>query len=187
MIGVLLRMLEYKSKLKLGDCVNIKEGSKVNYRKICVKNGCQLNIGNNSMIEAGVYFDKNNAQISIGDRTFIGSSSIVCADRIKIGNDILIAWGCTIVDHNSHSILWDERKNDVVDWLHGKKDWKNVQTSPVTIEDKAWIGFNSIILKGVTIGEGAVVGAGSVVTKDVPPYTVVAGNPARIIKTIPHP
>lgn len=58
--------------------------------------------------------------------------------------------------------------------------------APVKISDKVWIGFNSIILKGVTIGEGAVVGAGSVVTKDVPAWTVVAGNPARIIREIPE-
>jgi acetyltransferase-like isoleucine patch superfamily enzyme len=56
---------------------------------------------------------------------------------------------------------------------------------PVKINDRVWIGFNSIILKGVTIGEGGIVGAGSVVTKDVPPYTIVAGNPARVIREIP--
>ncbi|MBK8021791.1 MAG: hypothetical protein IPK19_10285 [Chloroflexi bacterium] len=54
--------------------------------------------------------------------------------------------------------------------------------APIRICDKAWIGFNAVILKGVTIGEGAIVGAGSVVTKDVPAWTVVAGNPARIIR-----
>ncbi|MGC8751800.1 DapH/DapD/GlmU-related protein, partial [Hydrotalea sp.] len=62
------------------------------------------------------------------------------------------------------------------------KNWEKVKSSPIKIADKAWIGFNVIILKGVTIGEGAIVGAGSVVTKDVPPYAVVAGNPAKIIK-----
>ena len=60
-----------------------------------------------------------------------------------------------------------------------------VKISPVRINDRAWLGFNSIILKGVTIGEGAIIGAGSVVTKDVPAYTIVAGNPARIIQEIP--
>lgn len=62
------------------------------------------------------------------------------------------------------------------------KDWDNVITKEITICKKAWIGMNVIILKGVTIGEGAVVAAGSVVTKDVPPYRVVGGNPAQIIK-----
>lgn len=64
------------------------------------------------------------------------------------------------------------------------KDWSVVKTSPITIKDKVWIGRNVIVLKGVTIGEGAVIGAGAVVTHDVPAYTVVAGNPARIVKHI---
>jgi acetyltransferase-like isoleucine patch superfamily enzyme len=57
---------------------------------------------------------------------------------------------------------------------------------PVIIGNSVWIGVNSTILKGVTIGEGSVVGAGSVVTKDVPPWTIVAGNPARVIREIPE-
>lgn len=60
----------------------------------------------------------------------------------------------------------------------------NVRTAPITIKDYAWISYNVCILKGVTIGEGAIVGAGSVVTKDVPDWTVVAGNPAKIIRYI---
>ena len=66
------------------------------------------------------------------------------------------------------------------------KDWGCVNSQPIVIEDDAWIGMNCIILKGVTVGRGAVVGAGSVVTKDVPPWTLVAGNPARVIKELPH-
>ena len=64
------------------------------------------------------------------------------------------------------------------------KNWNVVKKSPVIIEDKVWIGTRSIILKGVTVGEGAIVGAGSVVTKDVQPWTVVAGNPAQKIKEL---
>jgi len=66
------------------------------------------------------------------------------------------------------------------------KDWSVVPTKPIRICDKVWIGMNAIILKGVTIGEGAVVAAGAVVTKDVPPWTVAAGNPARVVKCIEH-
>lgn len=61
---------------------------------------------------------------------------------------------------------------------------RHLWREPIIIGDDAWIGFNAIILKGVTIGEGAVVGAGAVVTKDVPPYTVVAGNPAGVVKKL---
>jgi len=64
------------------------------------------------------------------------------------------------------------------------KDWSNVISKEIIIKDKAWIGFNVIILKGVTIGEGAIVASGSVVTKDVPDFTLVGGNPARIIKSV---
>jgi galactoside O-acetyltransferase len=89
------------------------------------------------------------------------------------------------VDHNSHAKRWASRENDVVAWAHGRKEWSEVIIKPVTISDRVWIGFNVIILKGVTIGEGAIVGAGSVVTKDVSPYTIVAGNPAQVIREIP--
>ena len=71
-----------------------------------------------------------------------------------------------------------------VHWIKGIKEWDNVIMKPVVIEDRSWVGLNSIILKGIRIGEGAVVSAGSVVTKNVPPYTVVGGNPAKILKRI---
>jgi len=110
----------------------------------------------------------------------------MAAQQVEIGNDVLIAFGCSIVDHNSHSLDWRVRKNDTGSWIQGLKDWSQVKIAPVRIGDLAWIGFNSIILKGVVIGEGAVIAAGSVVTKDVPPYTVVGGNPARIIREVPR-
>ncbi len=78
-----------------------------------------------------------------------------------------------------------------MDYLNGNnftvnKDWSNVKSKPIKICDKVWIGFDVVILKGVTIGEGAIVGARSVVTKDVEPWTVVAGNPVKFIKNIEH-
>jgi len=168
------------------DHVHISPQSKVNYRNIYIKKNCHLAIGRESIIEGAISFDKEGASIKIGDRVFIGSSSLVCADNIEIGDDVLISWNCTIVDQNSHAIAWKERVDDVFNTFHGiDKDWSKVKTSPVKICNRAWIGFNVIVLKGVTIGEGAVVGAGSVVTRNVPPYNVVAGNPAKIIREIP--
>ena len=104
----------------------------------------------------------------------------------------MISWGCTIIDTDAHSLNWNHRIKDVLDWKKGLtdgkvgayKDWSNVTSSNIKIEDKVWIGFNSIILKGVTIGQGAVIAAGSVVTKDVPAFTLVGGNPAKIIKKL---
>ena len=78
----------------------------------------------------------------------------------------------------------DYRKNPD-NWILNK-DWTNVKMAPVIIENKVWIGFNAAILKGVTIGEGSVIGAMSIVTKNIPPYSIVAGNPARILRDIPE-
>lgn len=146
---------------------------------------CRLTIGDQSIVEARVVFERPGGTVNIGSRTFIGGSSVLCASHINIGDDVLVSFGVTIVDHDSHSPVFSKRSQDVTMWLEGKKDWTHVKTNPIIIQDKSWIGMHSIILEGTTIGTGAVVGAGSVVTRDVPPYTVVAGNPARIIKTLP--
>ena len=157
------------------------------------KNNC-VEIGEDSIVSGSFIFETINGKIIIGNRTFIGGGVFICVDGIEIGNDVMFSWGCTVVDNNSHSIKWSERKNDVVEWKRGidenaigkYKDWTNVKTARVIIKDKAWIGFNTIILKGIKIGEGAIIGSGSVVTKDVPDWTIVAGNPARIIREIPE-
>ena len=143
-----------------------------------------LSIGNDCIVRARFDFDGPDGQIQIGDRCFIGASHLVCRDRIQIGDDVVISWGVTVVDHDSHSTEWAHRQHDVRDWMLGEKDWTHVRVAPVIISNKVWIGFGASVLRGITIGEGAVVGANSVVTKDVMPYTVVAGNPAKCIKTI---
>ena len=165
--------------------IKISKNSRVGYRNITLKPFCRLEIGENSIVEANILFDKEGASVTIGKRVFIGASNLISAESIVVGNDVLISWGCTIFDHNSHPIEWSSRYLDVQNWFKGIKDWNSVKSAPVTICEKSWLGFNTIVLKGVTIGEGAVVGAGSVVTKDVPPYTIVAGNPARVIREIP--
>lgn len=153
-----------------------------------------MEIGKDSLINGEFIFEIEGGKITIGDRTFIGGGTFICIDEIEIGNDVMFSWGCTVADNNSHSHIWSERKNDVVSWKKGVdenkigayKDWTHVKKAKIVVKDKAWIGFNSIILKGVTVGEGAIVGAGSVVTKDVPDWTIVGGNPAQIIRTIPE-
>ncbi len=158
------------------------------------ENKIYLTIGENSLISGSFIFEIKTGKITIGSRTFIGGGTFICIDEIQIGDDVMFSWGCTVADNNSHSHIWTERKNDVLEWKKGidenklgfYKDWQNVKYSKITIKNKAWIGFNSIILKGITIGEGAIIGAGSVVTRDVPDWTIVAGNPAKIIREIPE-
>jgi len=155
----------------------------------------RVSIGKNSVLSCRIIFERDIGAVTIGNDSFVGGSQIICANKIDIGNDVLISWGCTIADHDSHSLDWRKRADDVRSWRKGLivgglreatrlKNWDVVETSPIHISDKVWIGMNSTILKGIKIGEGSVVAAGSMVTKDVPPWTLVAGNPARVIKDL---
>ncbi len=164
--------------------VEVAPKCRVAWHKIRLAHGCKLRIGIGSIVEARIRFDRPDGWVCIGERTFIGASTLVCAEGIDIGDDVLVSWGCTIVDHNSHPLAWKDRRSDVGDWFDGNKDWTHVERAAVSIGDKAWIGFNVIILKGVHIGEGAIVGAGSVVTRDVPAFSIAAGNPARLIREL---
>jgi acetyltransferase-like isoleucine patch superfamily enzyme len=178
--------LDEESTLDISDKnVIIHPSSKISQSRITLKENCLVTVNENSQVNGTISFDNKNAKVSIGKRSFV-NAIIVSAKSIEIGDDVMIAWGTTVVDHNSHSISFSKRSEDVKNWMQGYKDWTHVKISPVKICDKVWIGFNVIILKGVTIGEGSVVGAGSVVTKDVPPWTIVAGNPAKIIREIPE-
>lgn len=161
--------------------------SKVNPGAVQWQQGCSVTVGEKCDVQAmTVSFDRPGAHVRIGNRTFIGRSMLVAAEGIEVGDDVLVAWGCTFADHDSHSLDFEERRSDVENWLVGRKDWTHVRRSPVRIGDKAWIGFGCIVLKGVEIGEGAVVAAGSVVTRDVAPWTLVAGNPAKFVKHLPR-
>ena len=143
-----------------------------------------LRIGAESVIRCRIDFDSADGKVIIGDRCYLGASHLICHTSINIGNDVIVSWGVTIVDHDSHALSWAGRLSDVEDWKKGIKKWENVAVRPVRIGDKVWIGFGASILKGVTVGEGAVIGAQSVVTRDVPPFTVVAGNPAKVVRQL---
>ncbi|OAT81649.1 hypothetical protein A6P54_12720 [Bacillus sp. MKU004] len=110
------------------------------------------------------------AKISIGDNTyFAGDCKIYASEEIRVGSDCAIAWGLTLIDTDFHSVKIDnkERKN----------------SAPIKIGNHVWIGANCSILKGVTIGEHSVIAAGSIITSDIPPGSVAAGNPAKVIKS----
>ncbi|MBK0381140.1 acyltransferase [Mucilaginibacter segetis] len=154
-----------------------------------------LKVGDDTILDCKVIFESGAGEVIVGNRTYIGSSDIICRSKIEFGDNVFVAWGTYFYDHDSHSINYKERENDIIqqleDFRSGKlfienKNWSVVNSSPITVRDNAWIGMNCIILKGVTIGEGAIVGAGSVVTRDVPDWCIVAGNPAKVIKEIAH-
>ena len=116
---------------------------------------------------------KEGACLTIGDRVGISNTAIVCHESIKIGDRTLIGGGTKIYDTNFHSLDHRERG----DYLH-----ERVKTKPVVIGEDVFIGGHCIILKGVTVGDRSIVGAGSVVTKSIPSDEVWGGNPAVCIR-----
>ena len=111
------------------------------------------------------------ARLKIGNGTYLNRNTLIIAvGSVTIGADCRIAWDVIIMDSDLHPVDADNQPTS---------------SSPVVIEDDVWIGCRSIILKGVRLGRGAVIAAGSVVTKDVPPHAIVCGAPARIISDNP--
>jgi acetyltransferase-like isoleucine patch superfamily enzyme len=131
-----------------------------------------ITLGTRVEIEHDVYLKLTNpdATLTVGPHTFIGRGcEIDVSTAVVIGEHTLLAPGVFITDHThnrSRAMRLDEQ---------------GVRDAPVTIGNDAWIGAHAVIMAGVTIGDGAVVGAGAVVTKDVPPYAIAAGVPARVI------
>ena len=125
-------------------------------------------LGRDVLLAEGVrlHLRDAGARLEIGDGSFLNyRTEIVAHERVSIGRGCLLAWDVQVLDSDSHRI--DGAPH----------------TAPVSIGDGVWVGCRATVLKGVTIGEGAVVAAGSVVTRDVPPRALVGGNPARVLRT----
>lgn len=144
-----------------------------------------IQIGENSAIMGSIYAFKN-AIINIGHHFYLGENSTIGAKEfIKIGNCVIISNDVKIYDNNNHPTSPDMRKNmSMSGFFNNYWSWEYAESKPVVIEDNVWIGQFSTILKGVIIGKGSIVGTRAVVTKNVPPYTIVAGNPAKIVKEL---
>ena len=161
-----LRRLIYKNKFtKCGKPIFIHGKFRT------VLTNFQLEIGNYVRIwpdvKLSVQGKESPATLRIGNNVSIGDrTEIHCGEKICSGDNTLISWDCCILDRDYHAF---NAQNEV--------------TKSVTIGKNVWVGCRSMILKGVTIGDGAVIAAGSVVTKDVPEKCLVAGNPAKVIAT----
>lgn len=133
------------------------------------KNSTFICKGNFSLYQGASVYVAPDAILTLHGNSFLNTNSTLnCFCNIELGDGVAISDNVEIQDSDNH-------------FIDGKSD---KMSAPIKIEDNVWIGKNAIILKGVTIGKGAIVGAGSVVTKDVPPSTIVAGNPAKVIKQI---
>lgn len=146
-----------------------------------------ITLGDNCMIR-GTLTSQDNGKISFGNDCCVFHKTVIGAvNSITIGNRAIISNHIHIYDNNNHPTSPEVRAQMCLGGFYGDAwRWKHSESSPIVIEDDVWIGEYSAIMKGVRIGKGSIVAAHSVVTKDVPPYSVVAGNPARVVKTLDH-
>ena len=150
-----------------------------------IPNKLNVQIGDDCLIQGSIVLYSPDAEVKIGNRVFIGpNTTIFCYKNIIIEDDVMISWGCTLIDTNAHSLSSNKRINDVADWKKGwqYKDWSSVDSKPILIKKQSWIGFNSIITKGVILNKGCIVAAGSVVSSSFQEFNVIGGNPAKFIK-----
>ena len=176
------RILFIISGVHFGDTLRI---SGIPY--ITIANGGSITIGNNVTLSGGINSNplcQNNkivlvackdANITIGNNCGISCSIIFAQNKIEIGNNVGLSAGCRIFDTDFHSLDYKSRRTSSLDI--GK-------AAPVIIEDDVWVAADSIILKGVRIGRGSIIAAGSIVTTDVPPFVLCGGVPARVIKKL---
>jgi len=176
-------------KIRLSSKPNVKiEGRLIikNIPLIDIRKGSRLHIGVDVTLNSRnkdyhinlhspvkLFAEGEGAEIRIGDKTRIHGTCIHAFESVVIGKGCLIAGNCQIIDGNGHDLSFpnvEERINTTG------------TSKPVTIEDYVWIGANSIVLPGVTIGRGSVISANSVVVRDIPPMVVAGGNPAIVIK-----
>lgn len=146
-----------------------------------------LRLGRGSAIYKDTMFDLGSrAEVQVGEYALIHGARIVCDAHLKIGNYALISWQVVLMD--TYRLPFDSvKRRQILERAADRGELSpraDIPAQPISIGDNVWIGFDACILPGVTIGEGAIVGARSVVSHDVPAYTVVAGNPARVVRQL---
>jgi acetyltransferase-like isoleucine patch superfamily enzyme len=146
-----------------------------------------VRLGRGSSIYLGVMFDLGvRARIHIGEFTLMNGSRIICDSEIIIGDHCLVSWNTVLMDTYRAPVSPAIRRTllQQVASQPARRVEPTEQAHSIAIGNGVWIGFDSVVLPGVTIGDGAIVGARSVVTGDVPPYAIVAGNPARVVRQL---
>ncbi len=146
-----------------------------------------VQIGRGSTAYMGTMFDVGpRGQVIIGQYALIHGAWFICDARIEIGDYGLISWNVVFMDSYGAAFDPAERRRQLQRLPACEHRWmpRSAPAQPIRVGRNVWIGFGACVLPGVTIGDGSIVGARSVVAQDVPPFTVVAGNPARIIRQI---
>ncbi len=148
-----------KGKISIGSNFTMTSGYGIN----AVSNDCQ-----------GAFHVVENAVLTIGDNVGMNSTRVRVNECVTIGNHVKFGANVLVIDTDSHPI----------DYLIRRNSSDGTKSAPILIEDDVWIGAHSIVLKGVTIGARSVIGAGSVVTKNIPADCIAGGNPCKIIRSI---
>lgn len=146
-----------------------------------------VRLGRGSSIYLGVMFDLGPAaRMTVGDFTLMNGSRVISDAAIDIGDFCLISWNTVLMDTYRVPAGPEARRTLLEDAARRspRRVEAEVSARPIRIGNAVWIGFDSVVLPGVTIGDGAIVGARSVVTGEVPPYAIVAGNPARVVRQL---
>lgn len=167
--------IRYPKNLHLGKNVIIEDGAEINCLAAQgIRLGDRVSIGKYAIIRpANIYGGPIGEGLTMGAHSNIGPYNYIgCSGKITIGSNVMLAPRVSIYAENH---VFDNPEMTI--------KAQGVKRMDVTIEDDCWIAANSIILAGVTVGKGSVVAAGSVVNENVPPYSVVAGVPARVIKS----
>lgn len=143
--------------------------------KVRITGTLQISTGKRVAIRKGVFIG-GTGRLTIGSNTAINEDCIIGAyESVEIGSNVMIAARSYIIDLDH---CFDRRDIPIAD--------QGYSIAPVVIEDDVWIGTGAVVTKGVRIGKGAIIGANSVVTRDIPPYTIAAGVPARVVKERPE-
>lgn len=169
--------VEFHGKIRFGEKSNIEIFGRSK----------EIKVGKDCFIDGELKVCPYGGKIDIGNFFYLGENSrIWSGEHIKIGNNVLISHDVNIIDTNSHEIDPSERKETykkIINEGHPRKKG-NIQTERIIIGNDVWISNNTTILKGVTIGDNVIVGSNSLVTADIPPNFLAAGNPLKLIKQI---
>ena len=177
----------YRKKGYLAASGRIVGGGKILHPR---SDSMSMSVGMNSIIRGELFVFPHAGKIEIGEWCFVGEDSYVwSSNHIKIGDRVLISHNVNIHDTDGHPFDASARHEQYrsIATVGHPSDIDSINSRPITIMDDVWIGFGASVLKGITVGEGAIVAAGAVVTKDVPPYSVVVGNPARVVRSVAEP
>lgn len=147
----------------------------------------QVVVGDYAILRYNKFYCFDRGTLAIGKYCYIGDGTqIDAAKGVRIGDFCMISNRVQIQDHTSHPISYMQRRKQLMSLQKTPTSVYDTNIQKIIIEDDVWIGMDALILKGVTIGRGSIVAAKAVVTKCVPPYSIVAGNPAKVVKRVPR-